>query len=86
MECDLSMLLSFTSHNFWKYVYLLGNDMGQYRIGTYLRLKPSARPSATLHVDATNSCVRVDLRYANGGPPRKHEDQMVFHFDGILQV
>ena len=60
--------------------------MGQYRIGTYLRLKPSSRASPALHVDATNSDIRVDLRHASGGPPRNHGDQMIFHFDGILQV
>lgn len=59
--------------------------MGYYRIGTHLRLKPSSRPSPALHVDAANSSLRVDLRHAGGGPPRNHGDQIVFHFDSIIQ-
>eukprot|EP00250_Pteridium_aquilinum_P035018 c8466_g1_i1 orf=250-693(+) len=59
--------------------------MGYYRIGAHLRLRPSSKPSPVLHVDAATSTLRVDLRHADGGPPRSHDDQMVFHFDSIIQ-
>ncbi|MCO5570926.1 hypothetical protein L7F22_024656 [Adiantum nelumboides] len=59
--------------------------MGYYRIGTYLRLRPSSRPAFALHADADTSTVRVDLKHADGGPPRSRDDQMVFHFDSVIQ-
>nr|AMS24232.1 kinesin 9A protein [Marsilea vestita] len=59
--------------------------MGYYRIASHLRLKPSARPSPALHVDAPNSSLRVDLKHSAGGPPRSHGDQIVFHLDSVIQ-
>eukprot|EP00249_Psilotum_nudum_P003585 c17042_g2_i1 orf=3-986(-) len=59
--------------------------MGYYQIRTYLRLKPTSRPSPFIHNDNSKSCVRIDVKHAFGGPPKHHQNQLIFHFDGVIQ-
>eukprot|EP01018_Ginkgo_biloba_P026567 Gb_02541 [translate_table: standard] len=59
--------------------------MGYCKIKVHLRIKPSARPSAALHIDAAKSIVRIDQRHHEGGPPKHCSEQHVFPMDNIIQ-